>query len=278
MVRDLEEQTVLITGATGGLGRALAERAARWGAQVLLHGRDRDRVEGLCTDLEARTGNGWLEPVVADLADLREVDELAQEVQRLSETLDVVVNNAGVGFGADDSVREVSRDGIELRFAVNYLVHYRLTTQLLDLLRDSAPARVVNVASAGQHAVDFDDPMLTQNYTGTRAYARSKLAQIMFTFDLAEQLDGTAVAVTALHPATYMNTAMVREAGISPLNTVDEGLEPLVRLVSDPGLDGVSGRYFHGSREAEPLEQARDPQARAQLRELSERLVREALG
>lgn len=277
-MRDLEEQTILITGATGGLGRSLAERAARWGSQVLLHGRDRDRVEALCDELESRTGNGWLEPVVADLAELREVDELAQEVLRLSETLDVVVNNAGVGFGADDTARELSRDGIELRFAVNYLAHYRLTTQLLDLLRASAPARVVNVASAGQHAVDFDDPMLTRGYSGTRAYAQSKLAQIMFTFDLAEQLAGSGVTVTALHPATYMNTAMVREAGISPLNTVDEGLEPLVRLVSDPNTGGISGRYFHGTREAEPLEQARDPQARQQLRELSERLVGEALG
>lgn len=277
-MRDLEEQTILITGATGGLGRALAERAAGWGARVLLNGRDRDRVENLCDELTSRTGNEWLEVVVADLACLREVDELAQEALRLSETLDVLVNNAGVGFGADETLREESADGIELRFAVNHLAHYRLTGQLLELLRESAPSRVVNVASAGQHAVDFDDPMLTRDYSGTRAYAQSKLAQIAFTLDLADQLAGSEVSVTALHPATYMNTAMVREAGISPLNTVDEGLEPLVRLVSDPALDGVSGRYFHGAREAEPLEQARDPRARAQLRELSERLVREALG
>lgn len=277
-MRDLEEQTILITGATSGLGRALAERAAGWGTRVLLHGRDEDRVERLRDELTSRTGNEWLEVVVADLAELRQVDELAQEVLRLSETLDVLVNNAGVGFGADDTRREESTDGIELRFAVNYLAHYRLTTQLLGLLRESAPARVVNVASAGQHAVDFDDPMLTRDYSGTRAYAQSKLAQIAFAFDLAEQLGDAQVAVTALHPATYMNTAMVREAGISPLNTLEQGLEPLVRLVSDPAFDGVSGRYFHGAREAEPLEQARDPRAREQLRELSERLVREALG
>lgn len=277
-MRDLEEQTILITGATGDLGRALAERAAGWGCRVLLHGRDRDRVEGLREELASHTGNEWLEAMVADLASLREVDELAREVLRLSETLDVLVNNAGVGFGADETLREESTDGIELRFAVNHLAHHRLTGQLLELLRESAPARVVNVASAGQHAVDFDDPMLTRDYSGTRAYAQSKLAQIMFTLDLAEQLAGSGVSVTALHPATYMNTGMVREAGISPLNTIAEGLEPLVRLVSEPALDGVSGRYFHGAREAEPLDQARDPQARAQLRELSERLVREALG
>ena len=197
---------------------------------------------------------------------------------RLSETLDVLVNNAGVGFGADDTLREVSADGIELRFAVNYLAGYRLTTLLQDLLRESAPARVVNVASAGQHAVDFDDPMLTTDYSGTRAYAQSKLAQIMFTLDLAEQLRDAEVTANALHPATYMNTAMVRQAGISPLNTVEQGLEAVLRLVTDPALDGVSGRYFHGSRESEPLEQGRDRRARAQLRELSERLVREALG
>lgn len=277
-MRDLDEQTILITGATSGLGLALAERTARRGARVLLHGRDRDKVERTRDAVAASTGNEWLEVVVADLAELRQVDELAAEVLRLSETLDVLVNNAGVGFGADDTLREVSADGIELRFAVNYLAGYRLTTLLQDLLRESAPARVVAVASAGQHPVDFDDPMLTTDYSGTRAYAQSKLAQIMFTLDLAEQLRDAEVTANALHPATYMNTAMVRQAGISPLNTVEQGLEAVLRLVTDPALDGVSGRYFHGSRESEPLEQARDPRAQAQLRELSERLVREALG
>lgn len=276
-MRNLDEQTILITGSTSGLGRALAEYLAGRGSRVLLHGRDRSRVEDTRDAIAAATGNDWLEVVVADLANLREVDELAEEVLRLCETLDVLVNNAGVGFGADDTLREVSSDDIELRFAVNYLAGYRLTTLLRGLLRESAPARVVAVASAGQHSLDFDDPMLTQDYSGTRAYAQSKLAQIMFTFDLAEQLRAAEVTATALHPATYMNTAMVREAGISPLNTVDEGLQALVRLVTDPSLDGVSGCYFHGLRESEPLEQARDESAREQLRKLSERLVREAL-
>ncbi|MGW5641492.1 SDR family NAD(P)-dependent oxidoreductase [Saccharopolyspora sp. NPDC003752] len=268
----------MITGATGGLGRALAHRLAETGSRILIHGRSAERAEAVRAEIAAATGSDRLGVLVADLAELRQVEQLANDARLRCDRLDVLVNNAGVGSGPPDSGREESADGIELRFAVNYLAGYHLTRLLQSLLIFSAPARVVNVASAGQHPIDFDDPMLTRNYLGYRAYAQSKLAQIMFTFDLAEQLRGTGVTVNALHPATYMNTAMVREAGVSPVATVAEGVAATMRLVTDPGLDEVTGEYFHGTRACRALEQAYDGQARARLRKLSDELVERAGG
>ncbi|MEV0699750.1 SDR family NAD(P)-dependent oxidoreductase [Saccharopolyspora sp. NPDC050389] len=277
-MRDPSERCILITGATGGLGRALALRLAEAGSRVLIHGRSAERAEAVRTEIAAATGSDRLDVLVADLAELRQVERLASDVRLRCDRLDVLVNNAGIGSGPPGSGREESPDGVELRFAVNYLAGYHLTRLLQSLLIASAPARVVNVASAGQHPIDFDDPMLIRNYLGNRAYAQSKLAQIMFTFDLAEQLRGSGVTVNALHPATYMNTAMVREAGVSPVATVAEGVAATMRLVVDPGLDEVTGEYFHGTRACRALEQAYDRQARSRLRKLSEELVEQARG
>ncbi|MEU6265008.1 SDR family NAD(P)-dependent oxidoreductase [Saccharopolyspora shandongensis] len=277
-MRDPSQRCILVTGATGGLGRALAHRLAETGSRVLIHGRSAERAEAVRAEIAAATGSDRLGVLVADLADLRQVERLANDVRLRCDRLDVLVNNAGVGSGPPESAREESADGVELRFAVNYLAGYHLTRLLQSLLIFSAPSRVVNVASAGQHPIDFDDPMLVRNYLGYRAYSQSKLAQIMFTFDLAERLRGTGVTVNALHPATYMNTAMVREAGVSPVATVAEGVAATMRLVADPGLDEVTGEYFHGTRACRALEQAYDGQARARLRKLSDELVERAGG
>jgi NAD(P)-dependent dehydrogenase (short-subunit alcohol dehydrogenase family) len=276
-LRKLDQQTILITGATGGLGRALAEHLAAQGARILLHGRDGERAERARSDIAAATGSQRIEVVLADLADVRQVADLADEVQRRYEQLDVLVNNAGVGSGPQGHERRTTRDGIELRFAVNYLAGYHLTRLLVPLLTASAPSRVVTVASAGQRPVDFDDPMLTSQYSGTRAYAQSKLAQIMFTFDLADELRQHGVTANALHPATYMNTGMVHEAGVTPISTIEEGVAATARLVTDPELDDVTGCYFHGHRESRPLDQAFDQAARARLRELSDKLIEQSL-
>jgi NAD(P)-dependent dehydrogenase (short-subunit alcohol dehydrogenase family) len=252
---------ILITGATDGLGRGLANALAAEGHTILAHGRSRERLDETLAELPGEGHRGYL----ADLASLDEVRRLAAEVNEREERLDVLVNNAGIGF---DGEREESQDGIELRFAVNYLAGYALTHELLGLLQRSAPARIVMVASAGQQAIDFDDPMIEQGYSGWRAYMQSKLAQILFTFDLDERLpDG--VTITALHPATFMATKMVP----SPRSTVEEGVEATMRLVADPELDGVSGAYFNGQREEAADPQAYDEDARRKLRELSERLV-----
>jgi NAD(P)-dependent dehydrogenase (short-subunit alcohol dehydrogenase family) len=257
--------TVLVTGATDGLGRALAARLAGEGATVLAHARSEERGRDALGDL--LDGPGDVQLVVGDLASLSAVRALAAQVP---ERLDVLVNNAGIGFAGD---REESEDGYELLFAVNYLAGFLLASLLRDRLAASAPARIVNVASAGQEAIDFDDVMLEDGYDGARAYRQSKLAQIMHAFDLAQELDGSGVTATVLHPATFMATKMVTDAGITPLSTVQEGLEATWRLVADPALEGVSGVYFNGTREARADAQAYDLAARRRLRELSERLV-----
>ena len=270
----LEEQTVLVTGATDGLGRALAEAIARHGARLLLHGRSPQRLEETQAQIRDRTGNTRLEPYVADFAALEDVHRLAEQLARERDRLDVLVNNAGIGSNLPgDGARMESRDGYELRFAVNYLAHFLLTRSLVPLIVASAPARIVNVSSAGQAPIDFDDVMLERHYTGIQAYCQSKLAQIMFTFDLAEELGGDGVTVNALHPSTYMPTKIVLASGARPASTVEEGVAATRRLVVDPALDSVTGRYFNRDREARADPQAYDLAARRQLRDLSEGLV-----
>jgi len=272
-MRALREQTILITGATDGLGRALAGELAAEGATLLLHGRDPAKGERALAEIAAVSGNERLRFVRADLASLDEVRGLGELVLGETDRLDALVNNAGIGTTTDGSEeREESRDGFELRFAVNYLAGYLLTRVLLDELRSSSPSRIVNVSSAGQAPIDFEDVMLTRSYSGVQAYCQSKLAQVMFTFDLAEELRDAGVTANCLHPATYMPTNMVRAAGVSPVSTLAQGTDATLRLVADPQLDGVTGRYFNGLREASPDPQAQDREARARLRALSDGL------
>ncbi|PRY00588.1 SDR family NAD(P)-dependent oxidoreductase [Allonocardiopsis opalescens] len=275
-MRALNEQTILVTGATDGLGRYLAERLAADGARVVVHGRDPGRVAATAARIRAGAPDAKLETVLADLAELRQVDRLAAEVRERFDRLDVLVNNAGVGFGRPEDGRRESADGIELRFAVNYLAGHRLSRLLVPLLVASAPARVVNVASMGQYPVDFDDPMLTGGYDGVTAYRRAKLAQVMDTIDLAEELKGTGVTANALHPATFMDTTMVNEVGIEPVSTLEEGGTATLRLITDPSLDDVTGRFFDRERPARPNAQAEDPAARRRLRALAEELLTRA--
>jgi NAD(P)-dependent dehydrogenase (short-subunit alcohol dehydrogenase family) len=272
-MRPLDEQTILITGATDGLGRALAAELAAAGATLLIHGRDDARGQQAIDEIAARTGSRRLHWLKADFGSLDEVRGLADRVIAEHPQVATLVNNAGIGFttnGADR--REESRDGHELRFAVNYLAGYLLTRRLLTRLGDSAPARIVNVASIGQAPVNFDDLMLREHYDGFLAYRQSKLAQVMFTFDLAEELDPAAVTANCLHPATFMPTKMVLDAGAAPASSLEEGVRATLRLITDQGLDGVTGRFFNAAAEAEPNPQARDRAARHRLREISDRL------
>jgi NAD(P)-dependent dehydrogenase (short-subunit alcohol dehydrogenase family) len=268
-------EVVLITGATDGLGAALASELAGAGSQVLVHGRDPERIERLTADL----GEGAAGSYRADFASLREVRAMAERVLTERDRLDVLVNNAGVGATLPGEGRRLeSEDGYELRFAVNYLAGFLLTGLLEPLLASSAPARVVNVSSAGQMAIDFDDVMLEGDYSGTRAYCQSKLAQVMHTIDLAEGLRDQRVTANCLHPATYMPTKIVFAARGSAVSSLEEGVQATARLVNDPALEEVTGRYFNGLREAGAEAQAYDREARGRLRELSERLVERALG
>jgi NAD(P)-dependent dehydrogenase (short-subunit alcohol dehydrogenase family) len=274
-MRPLDEQVILITGATDGLGRGLARHLAEGGATVLLHGRDDGRGAATLQDISDTTGNPRLEWYRADLASLSDVRQLAKQVATDHPHLDALVNNAGIGTASSggDSGRLESHDGYELRFHVNYLAPYLLTRLLLPVLVRSAPARIVNVSSAGQRPIDFDDVMLQRRYDGITAYCQSKLAQILFTIDLASEVAGSGVTVNALHPGTYMPTKMVLDAGVTPVTPLEDGVAATARLVADPELEGVTGRYFDGLRESRPHPQAHDDAARRQLRDLSDRLT-----
>jgi NAD(P)-dependent dehydrogenase (short-subunit alcohol dehydrogenase family) len=267
----LNGKCALVTGSTDGVGRMVAARLAADGASLLVHGRDRARGERLVAEIKNQ--GGAAEFLAADLASLRAVRGLAEAVQARTERLDILINNAGIGTASGGAGRQESADGHELRFAVNYLSGFLLTHLLLPLLRASAPARIVNVASAGQQEIDFADVMLTRGYSGTRAYCQSKLAQIMFTIDLAETLRDAGITVNALHPATYMNTTMVRAAGVTPWSTVEEGAEAILNLAASPALEGRSGLYFNGLNEARANRQAYDAEARHRLRDISGKLT-----
>jgi NAD(P)-dependent dehydrogenase (short-subunit alcohol dehydrogenase family) len=273
-VRPIEEQTILITGATDGLGRGVAAELAGRGATVLVHGRDDRRGEETIDQIRSSTGNDRVRWYRADLASLEQVRGLAQQVIDENDHLEALVNNAGIGtVEPRGDERSVSEDGHELRFAVNYLAGFLLTRLLEPLIVRSAPARIVNVASAGQASIDFDDVMLERRYDGLQAYGQSKLAQVMFTIDLAEQLRDEGVTVNCLHPSTYMPTKMVRAAGVNPASSLEDGIRPTVRLIADPELDLTTGQYFDRAHESAPHSQAYDETARRQLRELSEQLT-----
>jgi NAD(P)-dependent dehydrogenase (short-subunit alcohol dehydrogenase family) len=259
-------KTALITGSTDGVGRMVAERLGQNGWRVLVHGRDRGRGEQVVASINA--GGGAAEFLQADFSALAEVRRLADAVQRTTRRLNLLINNAGIGSGGPHGTRQTSADGHESRFAVNYLAGFLLTDLLLPLLKKSAPARIVNVSSLGQQALDFTDVMLTREYSGIRAYRQSKLAQILFTIDLAQQLEGSGITVNALHPATFMNTKMVRDFG-TPRSTVEEGALAILKLASSAEVEGRSGLYFNGQEEARADAQAYDPQARQRLKRLS---------
>jgi NAD(P)-dependent dehydrogenase (short-subunit alcohol dehydrogenase family) len=274
---ELRGKVILVTGATDGLGRALAAELARAGATVLVHGRDPGRIADTIKEVTAAAAEAD-EPAAgdrvrgyqADLSSLAGVRELAGQVIAAEPRLDVLVNNAGIGGDVPGGgARQESADGYELRFAVNYLATYALTRLLLPLLRASAPSRIVNVASIGQQPIDFSDVMLTKDYDGMRAYRQSKLAQVLFTFDLAAELDADGVTVNALHPATFMPTKIVS----SPISTIAQGVEATMRLIAAPDAETGTGRFYNSLDEGRANDQAYDLAARRQLRELSERLT-----
>lgn len=270
-MKPVAEQTLLITGTTDGLGKGVALALAKAGAQVLLHGRDARRLEATRQEIESATGSTRLETYLADFASLDAVRRMAAEVQARHPRLDMLINNAGIGGGSPE--RQLSQDGYELRFAVNYLAPFLLTHLLLPCLRHTPPSRIINVSSAGQVPIDFDDVMLEQHYEPLRAYRQSKLAQVMFTIDLAERLKDEQVTVNCLHPASLMPTKMVYESFGYTSSSLQEGVDAVMYLATAPELDSVTGRYFDQQREARARPQAYDPAARQRLWQLSEQLT-----
>lgn len=244
---------ILVTGATDGLGRVVAADLAQRGHEVLVHGRDASRTSAVADEVGAAGS------FLADFSVLADVRRLVDELP----PVEVLVNNAGL----ISPERVVTGDGVELTFQVNYLAPFLLTTALL---AGRPPRRVVHVASAGQMVPDFRDLMLEHGYDEWRAYRQSKLAQIMFSFECAQRFPD--VESTALHPATFMDTKMVRSRVGDPHSTVRQGADATVRLASDLELD-VQGRYFDGLEEARPNDVAYDPDARKRLWDVSEQLI-----
>ena len=273
-------KTCVITGATSGIGRAAALELARRGARVVVVARDAGRGRETVSEIERSTGTGRASLLVADLASQSEVRRLASEVRRAAPRLDVLVNNAG----AIHMERRVSPDGHETTFAVNHLAAFLLTNLLLPHLRASAPARVVNVASAahlGGH-IDFDDLMGEKGYGGWKAYAQSKLANVLFTQELARRLGADGVSANSLHPGVVATGFGKNRNGLLSLGvriaapfflSARKGAETVVHLASSPQVEGVTGKYFAKCRPAASSGESRDPEVARRLWEASERLT-----
>ena len=264
----LSTKTMLVTGSTDGLGKLVAEHLAAQGATILLHGRNREKGRAVLDELRRKTKSEKLSYFNGDFSSLQDVSSLADEILKKEKMIDVLINNVGIGRGKDTHRREVSKDGFELRFAVNYLAHVLLTEKLLPLL-PPASARIINVASVGQETIDFSNLMLEKKYEGFFAYRQSKTALIMYTFDLAERLKEKGIAVNALHPASLMNTKMVLDEWDYTLTTVEQGADAVESLLSV----ATTGEYYDGRRKAKAIAQAYDRKARETLRDLTREIL-----
>ncbi len=262
-------QVVLVTGSTDGLGREVALRLGAAGAHVIVHGRNKERGAEVVAEIE-KGGKGSARFYAADLASLQQVRQFGDAILRDYDHIDVLINNAGIW--GNSNARQVSADGHELHFAVNYLSGFMLTRMLLPLIADSTPGRIVNVASGAQNPIQFDDVMLTRNYSDGRGYGQSKLCQIMFTFDLALELKDKGVLVNALHPATMMPTTMVLSRAAAPRSTIEAGAAAVMNLATAASIG--TGQYFNGLRAAQANAQAYDQSALERLRVLSMELIK----
>jgi len=267
MADSLRGKRILVTGATSGIGEALVRRLVAQGAEVLLHGRDAVRTRALNAELASGSEQASVQALVADLASLASVAQLAASVLA-NGGLDILVNNAGVGFGRDRKQREISADGLELRMAVNFLAPFLLT----ELLTSQQQPRlaVINVASAGQAPIDRADLMNARDYDGVLAYRRSKLALIADTFQRAAS--DPARRYLALHPGTFLATKMVLEAKISPQGSADSGADAVLHAIAR-AIAGDTGFYLDGKRRAAPDASASDPETQNWLRAEALRLT-----
>jgi NAD(P)-dependent dehydrogenase (short-subunit alcohol dehydrogenase family) len=273
-------RTVLVTGGSGGIGRATALGLAIMGAHLAISGRDRERTESAAREIRA-AGGGKVDVVVADLSSQSEVRRLADEVLQSLSRIDVVVNNVG-GYW---HTRHITADGLERSFALNHLAPFLLTNLLLERLKQSAPARVVTVSSSAHRSgrIDFDDLQGERSYSGARAYSQSKLANLLFTYELASRLEGISVTANALHPGVVRTAFAAEDAStlqrlftpfVRPfLKTPDEGASTSIHLASAPDLEQVTGRYFANSKPKTSSKRSYDEAAATRLSQLSADLV-----
>lgn len=270
----MSNENIVITGATDGLGRAVARRLAdRAGVTLFLHGRSIQKLEELSYELRNAPARVEILPP-ADFAELAQVHALADAIAERTDYITVLVNNAGVGGKAlDGPAPTITEDGNELAFAVNHLAAFALTSDLLPLLENGAPSRIVNVASLGQAPIAFDDLTLQDGYDGHRAYAQSKLAMIAAGFVLAERLDPDRITVNSLHPATFMPTRMVLESGGEPIESLESGVDATLRLIFDPAVEGVTGQFFKTLDPIRARDEAYDPDVQQRIWDVSVELT-----
>ena len=272
-------KVALVTGGTSGIGKATAMAMAAMGADVVVVGRDRGRGERAAEEIRAQTG-ARVDLALADLSSQAEVRNLAEEFRRRYDSLDVLVNNAGLV----QSTRTETVDGLESTFAINHLAPFLLTNLLLDMLKQNAPSRVVTVSSEAERwgNIDFDDLQSKKSYRGFPVYGMTKLANIMFTYELAERLEGTGVTATRMHPGAVNTRFGTNNRGpmtilfrlFKPfMRTPDQGADTVIWLASSPEVEGLSGRYYSDRKPLEPKKIANDPTARRRLWEESERLT-----
>ncbi|MDD1744006.1 MAG: SDR family oxidoreductase [Methanomassiliicoccales archaeon] len=274
-------KTVLITGGTSGIGKETALGLARMDATIVIIGRNREKTERVVDEIKLATGNDQIQHHLCDLASLDDVRKLAADFRSEHSQLDVLFDNAG----GINTKRTLSKDGYELTFAVNHLSHFLLTDLLLDMLKQSVPSRVVVTSSAAANLgrMHWDDLMLEKNYSGFRAYSQSKLANQLFTFELARRLKGTGVTANCLHPGTVRTGFAMNNKGafrigyklFSPLMiSASKGAETPIYLASSPEVKDLTGTYFFKRREKTPPRMATDPEAALRLWDISERLVK----
>ena len=272
----MDGKVCLITGATSGIGKATAVGLANMGASVVMVGRDRGRGEAALAEIKERSPNASVDLLLADLSSQEDIRRLAGEFKEAYPRLDVLINNAGV----IRSKRVTTADGIEMTFAVNHLAYFLLTNLLLDALKASAPSRIVNVASGEQRngSIDFDDLQGEKGYKGAKAYSQSKLATVLFTYELARRLEGTGVSANCLHPGVVGTNLGSGVSGVfgftvralTPLmKSPEKGAETSVYLASSPEVEGLSGRYFVKKAEVRSSDLSYDERLARRLWEVS---------
>jgi retinol dehydrogenase-14 len=271
-------KVVLITGGTDGIGKQAAKELAAMGAEVVIVGRSREKAEIAVSEINAHSQRDEDSYLLADLSSMNEVRKLVEEFTRRYSRLDVLINNAGSAFMA----RTLSADGYEKTFALNHLAYFLLTNLLLDFLKAGAPARVVNVSSRShlKGVIDFNDLDMEEDYFVLRAYQRSKLANVMFTYELARRLEGSGVTANCLHPGLVKTGIFRKLSWIGNLVdlfvrtrgrslSVEEGAETIVYLASSPDVEGVSGKYFVRCRAVKSSEISYDTETQKRLWEIS---------
>ncbi|NDJ77543.1 MAG: SDR family oxidoreductase [Chloroflexi bacterium] len=268
----LHGNVCLITGATDGIGKATARELARQGATVVGTGRNPEKTERVLAEIKRDSGSDDVNFLLADLAEMDQVRALAAEFRSRYDRLDVLVNNAGAMF----PTRGETVDGFEQTFALNHLAYFLLTNLLLDMLIASAPARVISVSSDSHRRgkINFNDLQRKRSYSGWGAYGDSKLANVLFSNELARRLAGTGVTSNALHPG-LVATNFFDNAGIPPMGgvTPEDGAETMLYLATSPEVEGVTGRYYVDSREREPVAAAQDMDVARRLWDVSAEMV-----